>query len=115
MLMKLRTYHIAFIAYFSIAALAHAQAEKVFLRLEPGGPTGVLNAVAFGPNGDRLYAAGYDKVVRVWARTKDGGFDLSNIAYRVPVGPGLEGTINALAASPDGDWLAVGGLALMRG
>ncbi len=113
--MNPRTYPAVLIFFVSFAALARGQAEKVFLRLEPGGPTGVVNAVAFGPGGERLYAAGYDKVVRVWARNKDGSFERSKIAYRVPVGPGLEGTINAVAADPGVKWLAVGGLGFMRG
>src|SRR5207249_5215865 len=36
-------------------------------------------------------------------------------AYRVPIGPGQRGAINALAVSADGRWLAVGGLGVFRG
>ncbi|HVS40232.1 MAG TPA: hypothetical protein VMS17_32035, partial [Gemmataceae bacterium] len=111
--MKIRTSLAVIIACLSAAALAHAEPDKVFLRVEPRGPMGVLNAVAFSPDGDRLYAAGYDKVVRVW-KNNGGTFEPATV-YRVPVGPGLDGTINALAVSPDGAWLAVGGLGLMRG
>jgi WD40 repeat protein len=93
---------------------ASAQGEKVFLRLEPGGPTSTLTALAFSPDGERLYATGFDKVVRVWALEK-GRFQVSKIAYRVPVAPGFAGTINALAVSPDGKWLAAGGFGVMRG
>ena len=75
---------------------------------------GVVTSVAFSPDGSRIYAAGYDKVVRVWALT-GGSFNPTKITYRVPVGPGLAGTINALAISPDGNWLAVGGLGVVRG
>ncbi len=111
--MKIRTYLLVIIACFGAAAAAHADADKVFLRVEPRGPMAVLNAVAFSPDGNRLYAAGYEKVVRVWK--DDGGTFTPATAYRVPVGPGLDGTINALAVSPDGKWLAAGGLGLMRG
>src|SRR5205085_1529402 len=94
--------------------LSYAQADKVILRLETGGPTSPLTAVAFSPDGERLYATGFDKVVRVWTREKE-SFRPSKIAYRVPVGPGYAGTINALAVSPDGNWLAVGGAGVRRG
>ena len=36
-------------------------------------------------------------------------------SFRVPIGPGVSGAINALALSPDGRWLAVGGRSVMRG
>src|SRR5262245_19942953 len=80
------------------------------LRVEAGRPTAYVSALAFSPDGETLYAAGIDKVVRVYALNKQTGeFALSSTAYRVPVGPGHQGVINALALSPDGAWLAVGG------
>src|SRR5262249_10698027 len=57
------------------------------------------------------YEAGFDKVVRVWTLDPaTGRFVLDRAAYRVPIGPGYDGAINALALSPDENWLAVGGL-----
>jgi WD40 repeat protein len=112
--MKPCSYLIAVGASLIGGTLAYAQADKVILRLEPGGPTSALTAVAFSPDGQRLYATGFDKVVRVWVQ-EQGTFKLSKIAYRVPVAPGYAGTINALAVSPDGAWLAAGGLGVMRG
>jgi WD40 repeat protein len=35
--------------------------------------------------------------------------------FRVPLGPGLNGAINALAISADGRWLAVGGRSVVAG
>jgi WD40 repeat protein len=100
----------------SVWAQAPAAADKEpLLRLEAGGPTSFVTALAFDPDGTILYAAGYDKVVRVWTLDKDGKFVLGRSAYRVPIGPGTEGAINALAVSPDGTWLAVGGLGVIRG
>src|SRR5206468_3807623 len=80
------------------------------LRLEAGGPTAFVTALAFAPDGKTLYAAGYDKVVRAWA-LEEGAF-VPRREYRVPVGPGSAGVINALALSPDGRWLATGGMGL---
>ena len=34
------------------------------LRLEAGGPTSFVTSLAFSPDGQLLYAAGWDKVVR---------------------------------------------------
>jgi WD40 repeat protein len=65
--------------------------------------------MAFSPDGKSLYVAGLDKVVRVWSRdAKDRRFEPVN-AYRVPLGPGIDGALNAVAVSPDGKWLATGG------
>lgn len=91
-----------------------AQADRVFLRPESGGPMGVLTAAAFSPDGKRLYAAGLDKVVRVWTLEQN-QFRPGRTAYRVPVGPGFSGAINAIAVSPDGQWLAVGGVGVITG
>ena len=62
----------------------------------PGGVT----ALAFSADGTRLYSAGYDGVVRVWALAS---------ARQVGQLPGAEGTIWSLDVSPDGDRLAAAG------
>jgi WD40 repeat protein len=90
-------------------------AEKVLLRLEPGGPTSFVSAVAFSPDGRRLYAAGFDKVVTAWSLGPGDTFGPGEVVARVPIGPGLAGALNALAVSPDGKWLAVGGEGVFRG
>lgn len=89
--------------------------KQPLLRLEAGGPTSIVTALAFSPDGKTLYAAGFDKVVRVWVRGANGAFTLDRAAYRIPIGPGLNGVINALALSDDGAWLAVAGRGVFRG
>jgi WD40 repeat protein len=85
------------------------------LRLEAGGPTAPVTALAFSPDSQTLYAAGFDKIVRAWQRdAQSGQFTPATRAYRVPVGPGTAGILNALAVSPDGEWLAVSGLGLWQ-
>lgn len=95
--------------------VAGVQGEPV-LRLDAGGPTTFVTSLAWSPNGDTLYHAGYDKVVHVWRRdSTNGRFAVqSNATYRVPVGPGQLGAINAIAVSDDGKLLAVGGLGTFR-
>jgi WD40 repeat protein len=90
--------------------------DRPLLRLEAGGPTSFVTSLAFSPDGKTLYAAGFDKVVRVW-KLQGKEFVLDKAAYRVPIGPGISGSINAMAVSPDADgtWLAAGGKAIMRG
>src|SRR6478735_3243582 len=84
------------------------------LRLEAGGPTARVTGMAFSPDGKTLYETGLDKVVRVWTRDpRDQRFEPTN-AYRVPLGPGLSGALNALALSPDGKWLAAAGSGAVR-
>ena len=89
--------------------------EPLF-HLETGGPTSLVTALAFSPDGGTLYEAGWDKVVRVWRRQgPQGTFALDAAAtYRVPIGPGVDGAINAMALSSDGAWLAVAGNGVVR-
>lgn len=92
--------------------------DSPILRLDAGGPLGYVKTMAFGRdpiNGDvRLYAAGRDKVVHVW-RVQDNKFLIDRKAtIRIPVGPGLEGGINSIALSDDGQWLAVAGRGMVR-
>ena len=94
-------------------------AEEPIFRLEAGGPSSLVTGLAFAPDGQTLYVAGWDKIVRVWALDRaKGEFQLDRPAtFRVPIGPGLDGAINSLAVSSDakGEWLAVAGQGLMRG
>jgi WD domain, G-beta repeat len=86
-------------------------------RFEPGGPTNQVTGLAFGADGRTLFVAGYDKVVQVWTLDPASGkFGLDRRAtLRVPIGPGLDGAINALAISADGAWLATAGRGPIRG
>ena len=87
------------------------------MRLEAGGPTSFVSAVAFNPQGTTLYAGGWDKVVRAWiwdAESRQFVLDPAG-TYRVPIGPAMEGVINAVAVSPDGMWLATAGRGMVRG
>jgi WD40 repeat protein len=84
------------------------------LRIEPGGPTARVTGMAFSPDGKTLYVAGLDKVIRVWTRDPHDQQFVPTNAYRVPLGPGVQGALNALALSPDGKWLATGGSGAIR-
>lgn len=110
-------------ACLGVVTAAHADEPIVppgdaqpILQIEAGGPRTFVTAVAFSPQGDRLYATGWDKVVHVWSREANGSFTyLPELAFRVPVGAGLYGGLNALALSEDGKFLAVGGIGFARG
>jgi WD40 repeat protein len=106
-----------------LPAVAPAQPPKApdrrapALRLQASGPTAAVTSLAFGvdpadTNGLVLYASGFDKVVRTWVLGKAGTFEPGRRAYRVPIGSGTEGVINALAVSADGLLLAAAGMGL---
>src|SRR5438105_11628108 len=87
--------------------------DKPIPQLDAGGPSAAVTALAFDAAGETLYAAGLDKVVRVWTLQK--GHFVLKTAHRVPIGPGNAGAVNAVALSPDGTWVAMAGRAPMRG
>ncbi len=75
------------------------------LRVEAGMHTAVARHVAVSADGKRIVSASYDKTIRVWS-IPDGR--LENV-FRVPIGDGFEGSIFAVALSPDGKMIAAGG------
>ncbi len=83
------------------------------LVLAHAGPHAPVTALAFAPDGSALYVAGFDKLVRRYTLVK--GEFVAAGSFRVPVGPGNAGLINALAISPDGKWVAAAGRAPIRG
>jgi WD40 repeat protein len=75
------------------------------LRVEAGMHTAVARHVAVSADGKRIVSASYDKTIRIWS-VPDG--KLENV-FRVPIGEGFEGSIFAIALSPDGKTIAAGG------
>lgn len=75
------------------------------LMLDPGGHRAVVWGLTFTPDGRYLITAGADKVVRVW----DWRTGKTVRIIRGQAGFGQSGVIDAIALSPDGKWLAVGG------
>ena len=86
-------------------ALAAGVEKLPQLVLDTGGHTSNVRGLAFTPDGRQLVSASQDKTVRVW--DVDTGKTVRII--RGETGPGSWGTIYAMALSPDGRWLAVGG------
>jgi WD40 repeat protein len=89
--------------------------ERPIPRPQADGPTSFVTAVQFSPDGKTLYVGGWDKVVHVWNLDNKGRFVLDRTStYRIPIGPGLDGSINTMALSSDGLWLAVAGNGMVR-
>jgi WD40 repeat protein len=90
--------------------------DRPRLVLNPKGPTSDVRAMLLSPDGKRLYVAGLDKVVQVYEVAVDPaspGRDrlVAGTTLRWEVSRGTKGAINALAQSPDGKLLYVGGIA----
>ncbi|MFZ1109266.1 MAG: caspase family protein [Rhodomicrobium sp.] len=89
-----------------LLAAAGARAEGPILQLDTGGHMALIKGLAFTPDGKFIVSASNDKVIRVW----DWRAGKTVRTIRGQSGPGQEGKIFAMALSPDGRWLAVGGL-----
>ncbi|MGO9473359.1 MAG: PDZ domain-containing protein [Rhodomicrobium sp.] len=75
------------------------------LQLDTGGHMAIIKGLAFTPDGKFIVSASHDKVIRAW----DWRTGKTVRTLRGQSGPGFEGKIYAMALSPDGRWLAVGG------
>ncbi|MGO9474468.1 MAG: PDZ domain-containing protein, partial [Rhodomicrobium sp.] len=86
-------------------AAAKPAAEAPLPMLDTGGHMALINGIAFTPDGRQLVSASNDKTIRVWDLTS--GKTVRTI--RGESAPGQGGKVYAMALSPDGKWLAVGG------
>lgn len=96
------------LAYLGLALLFASSAiaaGKPQLVLDTGGHMGLVRAMVFTPDGKRIVSAGDDKVIRIW----DIASGRTERTIRGYAGSGNEGKIYALALSPDGKTIAVGG------
>ncbi len=96
---------------------AQDPAQEPWLRINAGGHTAAVRALAFTPDGKRLCSAGLDKAAQVWnltaiARDLQRTF-LRERTIRWQVARGLRGSIYALASSPSEPLLALGGYGAM--
>jgi esterase/lipase superfamily enzyme/WD40 repeat protein len=103
--MKLARYTFA-VLVLGCASVVHAAEDRPPLMLDTGGHMAGVKGLSFTPDGKQLVSAGDDKVIRVW----DWRSGKTVRTIRGQVGPGDDGKIYAMALSPDGRWLAVGGL-----
>ena len=98
---------LALILAFAFATGAVAQeTPKSVLMLDTGGHMAVIKDIAFTPDGRQLVSASDDKTIRVW----DLATGKTVRTLRGESAPGDTGKIHAMALSPDGKWLAAGGL-----
>ncbi|MGC2631488.1 MAG: caspase family protein [Rhodomicrobium sp.] len=93
------------LACIFVGSAGAAAEERPILQLDTGGHMAIIKGLAFTPEGNFIVSTGDDKVIRIW----DWQTGKTVRAIRGQSGPGQEGKIFAMALSPDGRWLAVGG------
>jgi WD40 repeat protein len=90
--------------------------EEPWLRIDSGGHTAAVRALAFTSDSSRLCSGGLDKNVEVWnmAALRDlRRVFLRERTIRWQVARGLRGSIYALAVAPDAPLVAIGGYGAM--
>jgi WD40 repeat protein len=88
------------------AAVKACPDQRPVLRIETGMHTAMINQIGVDSACTRLATASDDKTVRVWS-LPDGRLERT---IRLPIGAGNDGKDYAAALSPDGRWLAAGGV-----
>ena len=89
----------------AVAGAAGGPLSEPVLRLEPGMHTAMINRIDVDAAQRFVVSASDDKTVRVWALPT--GQLLKTL--RPPIGSGYEGSMNAVAISPNGETIAAGG------
>ncbi len=97
---------VAVLAAGAMAARAGEAVGQPKLMLDTGGHMAMIRDIAFTPDGRQIVSASDDKVIRVWDVAT--GKTLRTI--RGEAAPGHAGKVYAMALSPDGKWLAAGGV-----
>jgi WD40 repeat protein len=79
--------------------------SEPILRVETGTHTAHIHRAAVDAAGRLLATASWDKTLRLWS------VETGNLVriLRPPIGEGHEGSLYAVAMSPDGKWIATGG------
>ena len=101
----MRIVRLTMIMVFLICYAGTRAEAQPMLQLDTGGHQSVIRNLTFTPDGKFIVSAGDDKVIRIW----DWRLGKTIRTIRGQSGPGDEGKIFAVALSPDGRWLAVGG------
>jgi WD40 repeat protein len=79
--------------------------QEPILRIDPGMHTSIIQRIGVDAACTLLATGSHDKTVRLW-RLPDGKLQRT---LRLPVGPGHDGKVFAVAVAPDGSWVAAGG------
>jgi WD40 repeat protein len=94
-----------------VPAAGPGDGEKPLLVLDAGGHTAPVKRALFTPDGGRLVTVSLDKTVRLY----DVATGESLRVFRLPIGAGEEGALQAGAVSPGGRVVAVSGMPFGRG
>lgn len=111
----MRSIFFGFLALLGVVAMAPALALSQDqpaepegapqLRLEAGMHTAVVRHIGVSADGTRIVSGSYDKTLRLWSVPDN---KLLNV-FRLPIGEGFEGSVFAVALTPDGKTIAAGG------